>query len=291
MPSRARPVLEAEIAGEAPTLSRAQETWYRLSSQRERVRSTSALAAERVRHLQPEPEDERRGREPDELDAEAREAREAETELGRQVAADRDVLAAAVTARAAAESAHAAEEQRLTALVRAAADRREGLVRLGGQVHAATSRLEARAAELDRLQGQIAEARARADRATQDFHALETQVAGLDEGEVGLDEEHEGAATTLADAESRLHALRLEEQEAERERHALVARVEALEIGLARKDGGAAVLAAGERLSGVLGTVAALVHVEPGTRRPSQRRSARWPTPWPSDRWLGPSMR
>jgi chromosome segregation protein len=257
-------VLEAEIAGEAPTLARAQETWYRLSSLRERVRSTSALAAERVRHLGPEPEDERRGREPEELDAEAREAREAEAELGRQIATDRDALAAAVTARSAAEAAHATEEQRLAALVRAAADRREGLVRLGGQVHAATSRLEARSAELERLQGRIAEARARADKATQDFHALESQVAGLDEGELGLDEEHESAAAALAEAEGRLHALRLEEQEAERERHALVARVEALEIGLARKDGGAAVLAAGERLSGVLGTVAALVHVEPG---------------------------
>jgi len=42
-------VLEAEIAGEAPTLQRAQETWFRLSSLRERLTSTAALAAERVR--------------------------------------------------------------------------------------------------------------------------------------------------------------------------------------------------------------------------------------------------
>jgi chromosome segregation protein len=149
-------------------------------------------------------------------------------------------------------------------VVRAAADRREGLVRLTGQVNAATSRLEARTAEVERLAAQHADARARADRATADFHALETQVAGLDEGEMGLDEEHEGAATALAEAEDRVAALRMEEQEADRERHALTARVEALELGLARKDGGAALLAAGERLSGVLGTVAALVHVEPG---------------------------
>ncbi|HSM93652.1 MAG TPA: chromosome segregation protein SMC [Anaeromyxobacteraceae bacterium] len=257
-------VLEAEIADEAPTVARTQETWYRLSSLRERVRSTSALAAERVRHLQPEPGDERRGREPEDLEAEGRQAREEEAELGRRVAADRETLAGAVSARAEAEALHAAEERRLTALVRAAADRREGLVRLTGQVHAATSRLEARAAEVGRLEAQHADARARADRATADFHALEAQVAGLDEGEVGLDEEHELAAAELADADARLQALRLEEQEAERERHALTARVEALELGLARKDGGAALLAAGPRLSGVLGTVAALVHVEPG---------------------------
>ena len=56
------------------------------------------------------------------------------------------------------------------------------------------------AAELERLQGQITEARARAEKATQDFHALETQVAGLDEGEVGLDEEHEHCAVIAANA-------------------------------------------------------------------------------------------
>jgi chromosome segregation protein len=257
-------VLEAEISDESPTLARAQETWYRLSSLRERVRSTSALAAERVRHLQPEPEDDRRGREPEELEAEARDAREQEAELGRQVASDRELLAAAVTARAQSEADHAAEDRRLTGVGRAAPARRGGLVRLTGQVNAATSRLEARTAEVERLAAQHADARARADRATADFHALETQVAGLDEGEMGLDEEHEGAATALAEAEDRVAALRMEEQEADRERHALTARVEALELGLARKDGGAALLAAGERLSGVLGTVAALVHVEPG---------------------------
>jgi chromosome segregation protein len=257
-------VLEAEIAGEAPVLARTQDTWFRLSSLRERMRGTAALAAERVRHLQPEPEEERRGRDPEELDAEAHEVREQEAALGRQVAADRDRLAAAVTARASAEAEHVAEEQRLAALLRAAADRREGMVRLTGQVHAATSRLEARSAELERLSGQIADARERAERATAEFRALETQVAGLDEGEVGLDAEHESASAALAAAEESLDALRLEEQELERERHALSARVEALELGLARKDGGAAVLAAGDRLSGVLGTVAALVHVEHG---------------------------
>ncbi|MGE0819746.1 MAG: chromosome segregation protein SMC [Candidatus Nanopelagicales bacterium] len=257
-------VLEAEMAGEAPALARAQDTWFRLSSLRERVSSTAALAAERVRLLAPEPEEERRGRDPEELDADARAAREEEAALGREVASAREVLAGAVAARAEAEGAHAAEEQRLAALLRAAADRREGLVRLTGQVHAATSRLEARTAELDRLAAQAADARARADKANADFHALEAQVAGLDEGEVGLDEEHEVASAELAAADARVQALRLEEQEAERERHALSARVEALELGLARKDGGAAVLAAGDRLSGVLGTVAALLRVRPG---------------------------
>ena len=51
--------IEATAAEEASTLNRAQETWYRLSSLRERFRGTGTLATERVRHLAAEPEDER----------------------------------------------------------------------------------------------------------------------------------------------------------------------------------------------------------------------------------------
>jgi chromosome segregation protein len=59
-------------------------------------------------------------------------------------------------------------------------------------------------------------------------------------------------------------ALREQERAAERDRTAAAARKEALELGLARKDGTAALLAASDRVSGVLGSVAALVRVEPG---------------------------
>ena len=256
--------LESVLAADAPTLARAQETWYRLSSLRERFHGTASLAAERVRHLEPEADDERRGREPDEMEAEARAVRAEEFELGRAVERDRTALAEAVSARAEAEAAHTAEERRLAALARAVADRREGLARLGGQVNAAVSRHEARAAEVERLEAQAADARARADRAQQEFHALETQIAGLDEGEVGLDAEHEAATALLVAADAEVERLRLAEQEAERARVGLTARVEALELGLARRDGGAALLAAAEEVSGLLGSVAALVHVEHG---------------------------
>src|SRR4051794_36691798 len=42
--------LESEISAEAPRVARAQETWYRLASLRERLRGTAGLAAERARH-------------------------------------------------------------------------------------------------------------------------------------------------------------------------------------------------------------------------------------------------
>jgi chromosome segregation protein len=257
-------VLEASAAAEAPALTRAQETWYRLSSLRERFRGTGSLAAERVRHLATEPEDQRPGRDPDELEADAERVRAEEREIETAVTHDREALAVAVAARQEAEEALAAEQKRVAAAARAAADRREGLARLAGQVSARRSKVEAGEAEVGRLTPALDEARERADRAQSEFTSIETQVAGLDAGEEDLDSDHEEAALRLAAAEDKVAALRDEERAADQERAALVARKDALELGLARKDGAGTVLAAGDRLSGVLGSVAALLTVEAG---------------------------
>ena len=73
--------LEAAHAEDAPVLAAAQDTWYKLSALQERFRSTAQLATERLRHLAAPPEDERPGRDPDQLDAEAERVREQEEEL------------------------------------------------------------------------------------------------------------------------------------------------------------------------------------------------------------------
>ncbi len=258
-------VLEAELTADAPLLARTQETWYRLSALRERLDGTMSLASERVRLLAPEAAEEPTpGRDPDELDGQAREARAEEFDLGRAVEIDRAVLADAVRNRAEAEAAVVTEERRLEAVARAIADRREGLARLAGQVAAARERYQTRDAETRRLAEQVADARSRAAAAASDFQSLENEIAGLDQGEFGLDEEHEASSRLLAEIEQRIEALRLADQEADRDRAAVQARIEALELGLARKDGGAALLAAGTEVSGLLGSVAALIRVESG---------------------------
>jgi chromosome segregation protein len=256
--------LEQVAADEAPTLARAQETWYRLSSLRERFRGTGSLAAERVRHLAGEPEDQQSGRDPEALEAQAEQVRAEEGEIEAAVARDREKLTAAVDARHQAEEALAEEQRRVAAAARAAADRREGLARLAGQVAAARSRVESGQAEVGRLTPALEEAQTRAARAQAEFTALETQVAGLDAGEEDLDSVHEEATLRLVAADEAVTSLRAEEREAERERATLVARKEALELGLARKDGAGSLLAATDRLSGVLGSVAAVLHVESG---------------------------
>jgi chromosome segregation protein len=169
-----------------------------------------------------------------------------------------------VAVRTQAEDELAAEEKAVAAAVRAAADRREGLARLAGQVSAARTRVDTRSHEIERLETSLVEARERAEHAHRAFTALETQVAGLDDDEVDLDAEHASAAEAFRAAETQVEALRTEEQTADRERAALAARLEALEIGLARKDGSGALLAAGERLSGLLGSVAELITVRSG---------------------------
>ncbi len=256
-------VIEAELQADAPEVALAQDTWFRLSSLRERYLGTVSLATDRVRVLGPE-EDEVHGRDPDELDAEARAAHAEELDLHRQVEADRAVLSAAVRLRAEAEAALAAESRRLADAERAAADRRNGRTHLLGQVEAARQRIDARDAERDRLSAQIADASRRAQQARQDFAALESQVAGITVGEAGLDDEHERAQEALAAAQDALHRLRAEDAERDRERAAQQARVEALSMALAREDGGANLLAASSQLSGLLGSIAALLQVRPG---------------------------
>ncbi|MGO4258292.1 AAA family ATPase, partial [Marmoricola sp. RAF53] len=139
-----------------------------------------------------------------------------------------------------------------------------GLARLHGQVNGLRSRAAAAEDEVARLAEARAEAVARAEKAQQSFTSLESRIAGLDAGEEGLDAEHEAAASLLADLEERLAKVGAEVQAAERERSALTARKEALELGLNRKDGAGALLAATGSVSGLLGSVAALLNVRTG---------------------------
>ncbi len=257
--------LDEHSRAAAPALAKAQDTWYRLSSLHERLLATQGLAQERLRLLAEEPTGtDAPRRDPEELAAEAAQVRRQEAELAEATREAQATLEAAVVAREEAESAYAAEQSSLARLQRAAADRREGLARLAGQVAARRSRIEAAEAEIGRLQGVLAEAEQRGEAAESDFTALESQVAGAEQGEQGLDAEHERASEELEAAEREVERLTDAERAAERDRATWTARHEALQVGLSRKDGAGALLAAGDRVSGLLGTVAALLRVQPG---------------------------
>jgi chromosome segregation protein len=256
--------LEAQLAGDAPLVARAQETWYRLSALEERFRGTASLAAERARHLATEPEDVRTGRDPEAMEAEAAEVREAEAELQTALDASRAELAEVVAERQSLERQLAEAEHAVVAAVRAVADRREGLAKLTGQVNALRTRVTAAREESERLAAAAADARERAEQAEAELNRVQAEVGVLDAGELGLDAKHENAVAAYEAIEARVRELAEAERDAERERSTWTARADALVVGLTRKDGTAALLAAGERLPGVLGSVAALLTVAPG---------------------------
>ncbi len=258
--------LEVATEQDGPRLAAASEAWFALSGLRERFDGLLQLAAERVRNLQPEPIEEASGRDPEHSEAEARALREEAFNLGREVESARDALAQAESDRLQAEESLAAEERRIAQAERAAADRREGLARLTGQVNATRSRIETRAAEVERLTAAIADARSRGEQAQQEFSSIEVQVAGLDEGEIGLDEEHEQATAALAAADAEVERLRTSHAGAERERAALAARLDALAMGLSRKDAAAALVQSPSSPAGLLGPLATLLQVDHGAQ-------------------------
>ncbi|MER8027937.1 AAA family ATPase [Streptomyces bauhiniae] len=256
--------LEDEVRRLAPRLQRAQQTFYELSQLAERVRGTVSLAEARVRSATSASPEERRGREPEDLEREAARVREQEAELEAALEAARHALDDTVAHRAELERALTAEERRLKDVARAIADRREGLARLSGKVGAARSRAASAQAEIDRLTTGRDEARERAAHAQQEYETLKTEVDALDADDTALAEQHEVARLRLTEAEAALGAARDAVTGAERERAALRARHDALALGLRRKDGTGALLAARDRLTGILGPAAGLLTVTPG---------------------------
>ncbi|MGW2523269.1 chromosome segregation protein SMC [Streptomyces sp. NPDC001617] len=257
-------LLEDEVRRLTPRLQRAQQTWYELSQLAERVRGTISLADARVKSATSVPPEERRGRDPEDMEREAHRIREQEAELEAALEAAEHALEDTVAHRAELERELTQEERRLKDVARAIADRREGLARLGGQVNAARSRASSAQAEIDRLAATRDEAQERAVAAQAEYEALQAEVDGLDAGDAALAEQHDAAKQQLAEAEAALSAARESATAAERKRAATQARHEALALGLRRKDGTGALLAAKDRLSGLLGPAAELLTVTPG---------------------------
>jgi chromosome segregation protein len=246
-------------------LSRAQETWFALSSLAERLRGTQNLAAQRHRLLTEATEPERPGRDPDELDRQADELREEEDALTTRLEAGQQVLTAAVAQRTTAEAELTATERQLAEGARTAAARAGRLARLREQAGAADSRSAAGAEEMDRLEVSAAEARQRAARAQEEYEQVQDVADGRDEDRSGLVTAHEEAAAILSGYTERAGVLRTAERESARQLAALRARADALAEAVRRgADASAALLADPARFGGVVGSFAERLKVAEG---------------------------
>ena len=253
---------EAAVASLSERTDAAQQTWFRLSALAERVGATVRIATERAQYLDTEPTAST-GPDPDEMEAEAEQMAAAERELLADLEAARTRLDATRTELAEKESAATEADRAHMAAVQAEADRREGLARLAGQVETARARVESIDEGVSRLSLAIEEAAARTQTAQAEFETIQSRVGELDQGEVGLDEHHDRTVAALRQADQRVAELQTAERAAERQVASLLARIEALAVGMDRKDG-AAWLVENRSSAGLLGTIAKLVRVAPG---------------------------
>ncbi|WP_370971846.1 chromosome segregation protein SMC [Amycolatopsis sp. cg9] len=256
--------LEASLAEDAPLLQTAQETWYKLSALAERLRGTVRLAIERQRHLSADVSTSTGGRDPEELLEEAERVAEQEEELNEAVMEARELLAQTVLRREDLEQRVQAAERAHWAAVRAIADRREGMAKLTGQVEALRSKNGATSDEIDRLSVSLEEAAERAEIAVEELEMAKAEGGVEESDDAGLVDRHDRAVEANNAAKARVEELVKAERAAEREIASEKARVEALSMGLKRKDGAGALLGASHELPGLLGSVAALLTVEPG---------------------------
>ncbi len=251
--------LERELG---PELVKAQETWFALSSLRERYLGLVQLGVEKVRNLAPEPEEEKSGREPEALEAEARSLRGQEFELTRQVESLGQSLTQAEAAEQGAVHALSQEISRVADIESGQIAHRKKVDDLMASKNNISARLETREAELTRLGAQIGEAKERSQAAQAQFQEVEVSVISHGAGEEGLDSEHEISQELLALADSKVRELLAQEAQLDREKAASSARRDALALGLERKDGSAALVDSDIR--GYIGTLSSLIHVEQG---------------------------
>lgn len=266
--------VESEVAGlrqressaeeaerdQSPVLAQAQETWFALSGLRERYLGLVQLGSEKVRNLAPEPVEEQMGRDPESIEADARILRTQEFELGREVEALSEQLLKVGSQREQAEISFATENARVHRCEQDLNEHNAAIAKLRAQCDSAQSRIDTRETEIARLQDQISQARDRSRSSQAEFQAIETDVVSLGNGEQGLDAEYEIAQQKLIHADSKIRDLLTEEARIDRERAAVVARIEALSMALERKDGSAALADSPH----VIGTVTALLRPEHG---------------------------
>ncbi|WP_411732375.1 chromosome segregation protein SMC [Paeniglutamicibacter sp.] len=254
--------LEVAAAHATPALNKARDLWFGLTSTRERFRSLGALSAERSRLLGTDTVEFDPSRDPDRLEAQAERLHDELEELEENLEMRQDLLEVALEAKSDAEAAAHAEQQRLTNELRVAADRREGLARLAGQVGASRSKVEAAEGELGRLRESLQGWAARREGTANEFAALEQQAASVQDGEEDLDTAYEHAADRHEALVATMDSQRKTEQELATQLGSLRGRLEALREGAVRKDASEDILAGGHE--GLLGRLSQHLEVEPG---------------------------
>ncbi|MGP9781763.1 chromosome segregation protein SMC [Glutamicibacter sp. AOP12-B1-11] len=256
----------AKLSGEmellAPRLGLINDSWVALTTQSERFRSLAALAHERGKLLEGNQAHFDSSRDPDRLESQAERLAEELAELEESVEDRHEILAEAIEAKELAEEQSRAEQQRMAALLRAAADRREGMSRLASQVASARSRVDVTRAEIARLEDGLrsfdadldADAKSHAELSVDLEHRLAMESALNDEFDRA---EKDYALHTKAQSEAAAQERALSVQIS-----GLKARLDALQLNTKRDDHSERMIQ--QAPEAILGRLGELISVTPG---------------------------
>ncbi|MFZ9221718.1 MAG: chromosome segregation protein SMC [Candidatus Nanopelagicaceae bacterium] len=249
---------------EGPKLSAAQDNYYSLTAEREKLRATQSLASERAKLLAEDVEEAKiTGRDPGALEAEASELKIEEGKLREAVQVAGGELSQASSKVSALEKQYREEESKISAALRALADLREGSARREGHLRMVESKIASAEDEKSRLLASRNSSQERLDKATVSFAALEAQLSGLGAGEERLDADYERARIALEDARAKEIELQKRLVEIERDLSSAQSKRDALQQASIHKDGAGALLADPRGIS-IKGSVASLLEIERG---------------------------
>ncbi len=256
--------LDAQSATESPLLSSAQDNYYRLTGEREKLRATQTLASERAKLLGEELEEAKiTGRDPKALEDEAVALSEEENTLRNEVASATRELEEISAQVKAAEKEFGAEEAEIAAKLRALADAKEGSARREGHVRVIESKVAGAQEERGRLEKARAEVDSRIEKTSLEYAAKESELAGLGAGESHLDGEYEKVKGALDQVVVREDDARKRLVEIEKDLSSAISKRDALAQASIHKDGAGAILADPKGLS-IKGTLASLIEIERG---------------------------
>ena len=256
--------LDSLTVVESPLLVQAQESYYQLNSLREKFRGTQNLAQERSRFLNEEAEEARTaGRDPETFEVEASVLRKEESALRENVTSAQQSLVTATSELAQSEQILKIEENKITATMRAIADAREGTARQEGHIKSLQARIEAISEEIERLIRARSDAQTRVDSAARDYSIYESDIAGADSGERGLDSHFESINIALDSSKRKLAELVDAERLTDRERNAIESKIEAIKLTSQNRDGASALLHDSRGVH-ILGSIANLIEIDSG---------------------------
>ena len=220
--------LDVIAAEENPQLLSAQDNFYRLTSQREQIRSVQNLSSERARFLSEEAEEAKSsGRDPELLDQEAQQLRQEEKVLLEQVRVSQEQLNFDSDNLKIIEEKLALEESRVSAALRAIADQREGTARQEGHINGLRSRIDATSGEVSRLTQARNNVDSRLKNYRESFATIENQISSVSAAEPGLDSRYEKVKSELRGAENKLALLNEKFQSTEKLRAGTLGRLTA----------------------------------------------------------------